>query len=388
VPCRLRSHKQLPESGRSPTSIGGADPWLATHHPAPQSQRAITLITNRDNNDRRLTRKIFDQVPGVEYIELHEIERRPLEVAVSPFSSLLMATRDAAGAERSGTPEAWCHAIRMHLTTRDYEILAPLSTAARVHAPDAICPVPRAPGQSLKEGLERVVASEEQLIRDIHLCVSSGRAGDWTEASRNPRRWVRGFVLALARAWNGFAPVWQLAQDSLAHETERVVAATERGSHRHILDALLPHAQVTHGRWEIEGVIDDDIGYGVPDDGLIVMPLVAGALASMVYPGGANISHVGYPLRPVGFRAPLRPPSSASLEALLGIPRARILRELERPASNSGLAEALRTVPSAATHHVSALETAGLVARDRTGRHVTVRRTARGEALLALYDAA
>ena len=45
-------------------------------------------------------------------------------------------------------------------------------------------------------------------------------------------------------------------------------------------------------------------------------------------------------------------------------------------------------MPSAATHHVSALEAAGLVRRERRGRHVVVRRTARGEALLALYEVA
>jgi predicted MarR family transcription regulator len=35
---------------------------------------------------------------------------------------------------------------------------------------------------------------------------------------------------------------------------------------------------------------------------------------------------------------------------------------------------------------VNALESAGLVTRDRSGRNVLVRRTARGEALLDLYD--
>jgi len=45
-------------------------------------------------------------------------------------------------------------------------------------------------------------------------------------------------------------------------------------------------------------------------------------------------------------------------------------------------------VPSAATHHVSALAAAGLVLRDRSDRSLLVRRTARGDALVALYDAA
>ena len=70
------------------------------------------------------------------------------------------------------------------------------------------------------------------------------------------------------------------------------------------------------------------------------------------------------------------------LEALLGPQRARVLRELERPQSVGGLAKALIAVPSAATHHVGALEAAGLVVRERDGRRVIVHRTARGSRLV------
>ena len=325
-------------------------------------------------------------MPGVEYIELRHLDQRRMGVAVAPVFSLLAAARDAAGACRGGTPESWCHAIRAQLTGRDYETLTPLITAARVNVPDAILPFPAPPGQPLKDSFERIIAAEDSLIRDIDACVSSGRAGDWSEPARNPRRWLRGFVVALARAWNGFEPIWQTAQDSLARETERVTIAATCGSHREVLDTLLPHARVIGGRWEIDGFADQDIGYAVPEHGLVLMPQVAGPFSSTVYHVGTTMSHVGYPLSSVQPDASRRPSSSASLEALLGIPRARILRELERPASNIGLAMALQIVPSTATHHVTALEAAGLVIRDRSGRHVMVRRTARGEALLALYD--
>jgi DNA-binding transcriptional ArsR family regulator len=326
-------------------------------------------------------------MPGVEYIELRELDRRPLRVTVAPVFSLLAATRDAAGARRAGTPESWCRAIRAQLTRRDYETLAPLATSARVNVPDAILPFPAPPGQSLKDSFERIIAGEDALLRDIHACVSSGRAGDWREPSRNPRLWVRSFVVALARAWNGFEPIWRMAQDPLARETERVMVAGERRAQPQVLDSLLPHARLTSKRWEIEGFAEHDIGYGVPEDGLVLMPQVAGPLASAVYHVGTTMSHVGYPIPRLELDVPLRRSSSAPLEALLGIPRARILRELEQPGSNMGLAEAIRIAPSTATHHVTALEAAGLVTRDRSGRHVVVRRTARGEALVALYDA-
>ena len=79
---------------------------------------------------------------------------------------------------------------------------------------------------------------------------------------------------------------------------------------------------------------------------------------------------------------------AAGLEALIGPQRALVLRELETPRSVGALAEALIAVPSAATHHVGALEAAGLVIREREGRRVIVHRTARGGRLVALYDQA
>jgi DNA-binding transcriptional ArsR family regulator len=40
------------------------------------------------------------------------------------------------------------------------------------------------------------------------------------------------------------------------------------------------------------------------------------------------------------------------------------------------------------THHLTALERAGLVTRERDGRHVWVHRSARGSELAAIYDRA
>jgi DNA-binding MarR family transcriptional regulator len=96
------------------------------------------------------------------------------------------------------------------------------------------------------------------------------------------------------------------------------------------------------------------------------------------------LGYVSYPIRSVLARGPQ--PDAAALEGLLGIQRTQILRALRRPTSIGTLADILHAVPSAATHHVNALQAAGLVQRHRHGRNVLVDRTARGEALLELYD--
>jgi DNA-binding MarR family transcriptional regulator len=99
------------------------------------------------------------------------------------------------------------------------------------------------------------------------------------------------------------------------------------------------------------------------------------------------VTDIGYPLNVPRPKLSLTS-APASLDALLGRQRAQLLRTVGRPTSNSRLAERLHIVPSAVTHHVTALESAGLVIRHRKGRNVTVRRTPRGEALLALYATA
>jgi len=79
-------------------------------------------------------------------------------------------------------------------------------------------------------------------------------------------------------------------------------------------------------------------------------------------------------------------PPSASLEALVGPQRAKILLRLDRAATAGELAEMLYAGPSLASHHLRVLEAAGLITRAREGRKVSVRRTARGTELVALYE--
>jgi DNA-binding MarR family transcriptional regulator len=81
------------------------------------------------------------------------------------------------------------------------------------------------------------------------------------------------------------------------------------------------------------------------------------------------------------------PAAPAELISLLGARRAVILQTLQAgPASCGVIAQALFMAPGGVTHHLRRLERAGLVRRTRTGREVTVHLSARGRALLDLYD--
>src|SRR4051794_33305220 len=191
-------------------------------------------------------------MPGIEYVEEHDLVARPMRIASAPAHSLLMALRDAAGAERAATPEAWRRVIRAHLTRRDYEVLAPLATPRPTLVPSALVPFPGNGSQSVKDALEQIVAAGEGLGSEIDECMSVPAAGDWRDPARDPRRWVRGLALAMTRAWAGFRPIWQAGQEQLAAEAERVAGAAARGAHLQVLGDLVPCAHASGGRWVLE----------------------------------------------------------------------------------------------------------------------------------------
>ena len=324
---------------------------------------------------------------GAEYIEAEDVRRHPFRVAITPLPSLAGALRDAAGAGRAGTPEPWCAAIRAHLRTRDYETLAPFVTPGPLLVPDSLVGLAHAPGESLKDAVERMMATpRDRLAEELAACNEFAGDGSWSAAERDPVRWLRRYVASMLRAWKGFRPVWRQARTAIDREVERVGTASALDAQMELLDGLVANGEVEDERWYFHWG-DEDQRVRIPASGLVLMPMVAGPRGFMVAGAPGTLAHVAYPLRPVLGLGPEETPAAA-LEGLLGVPRAQILRALEAPTSIGRLADALNAVPSAATHHVGALEAAGLVVRDRRGRHVLVRRTARGEALLDLYDEA
>ena len=69
-------------------------------------------------------------------------------------------------------------------------------------------------------------------------------------------------------------------------------------------------------------------------------------------------------------------------EALLGVPRVRLLAALRSPATTTALARSLGVTPSAVSQHLAVLHRGGLVDKRRSGRTVLYQTTALGLALL------
>ena len=74
--------------------------------------------------------------------------------------------------------------------------------------------------------------------------------------------------------------------------------------------------------------------------------------------------------------------ATAALGALLGPARARILLEAHEPRTTSQIARDTAVALSTASHHLTVLRDAGLIASSRDGARVLHRRTPLGEAMV------
>jgi DNA-binding transcriptional ArsR family regulator len=85
---------------------------------------------------------------------------------------------------------------------------------------------------------------------------------------------------------------------------------------------------------------------------------------------------LAYPSRDIAILWAQPPePDATALAALIGGPRATLLRLLEEPMPTVEIARRLAVTPSAVSQHLQVLHATGLVTRARAGRHVLYHRT-------------
>ncbi|MGW4381688.1 DUF5937 family protein [Kitasatospora sp. NPDC004531] len=95
-----------------------------------------------------------------------------------------------------------------------------------------------------------------------------------------------------------------------------------------------------------------------------------------------------YPPRAVATLWERRAALPDPLAAVLGPTRARLLAELDTPASTTALSHRTALTPGAVSQHLTALRHAGLLTAHRVGRHVLYARTEAAETLLSAAAAA
>jgi len=326
-------------------------------------------------------------VMAEERVDLNGLETRPLHVAQTMLASVLTLIGEALGRPRNGAPREWTGLVRESLGRRDYVALLPVFGREQVLLPDCLTPLPRAGAASPAEAVEEIASTSPHVLLDQAAAEFGGEVPrTWAGVEAAPARWLEDFARAIGHASDAIEPVWRGARPLVDRETERIGVASAVGASREVLATL--HAV---GRVEDDDLVlrrdgGEPSRWVLPEDGLSLVPMLGGTRALVSSHDGDLITHLAYPVNGQERLLEQPPGREDRLAALLGNRRATVLRLLDRPATAGAVAAALQAVPSAATHHVRALEAAGLVFRERDGQHVRVHRTDRGTALLALYD--
>lgn len=321
-------------------------------------------------------------------VELEELERTPPQIAITPGPSLFALAADVAGARR-GMPHKWVDAARAELERSDLGALAPIGAPAGHDIPGCVTTMtPDGDPVGVVDAIERIATLPgDRLLEDIGAVWGETPIAPWDSISREPRRWLIRYARALARVWKGMRGPWSASAGLLDREVERVETATARGSVAELVAGLHDGGHVSDGAWRIPS--GSSVQLRPRPGGTVITPVLGGAGTSRaLYSEEGELISLLYPLPGVSsvLSGSVLPPPAA-LEALIGPQRATILRMLDQPRHAGHLAEALIATPGAATHHLKALESAGLIIRERSGRRVIVHRSARGRALLGLYGA-
>ncbi len=323
-----------------------------------------------------------------EYVPLNELDAATVRVNISPLPTVFMfALAAVAGREEAAGagPSGWKSAVRARMRERDYATLAPLADPGTTTWPNRLsgsC----TPGLStLEDELEAVAYAEvDAFVADVEEGWGDRPLESWLPVLRHPGRWLRDYAEAMRRAWSAIEPIWQRSQDLLEREVERVGVAVALGAVAQCVDALHPRSSIVGDEWRPRMRVSRLERLHVATE-FLVTPLVVEDVCTVSDDNSNTLTQLAYPL-PGAWRAfdeeRLAP---GSLEALLGVQRARILMRLDRSATAGDIAEAIFATPGAASYQLGALESAGLILRVRRGRNVVVERTARGSALLELY---
>jgi DNA-binding transcriptional ArsR family regulator len=292
----------------------------------------------------------------------------------------------------SALPADWAARLAPAYTRLRWEpaLAAVLALHSSLAGAGFVAPPPRGLAQTWAEDLAAIRATPLELARrDIEVFRRSTPVRDpRIRELLDSERVVDVVADALDRAWHELlAPDWPqlraVCERDVVHRVGTIGAhgwqRTVEGLHRGLV-------------WQGEHLVvpmrgpDPDEDVGLAGEGLLLVPSVLVSPGVGVYHEEPWPKALIYPARgTAGLWRHTAPDADAlaALAALIGRSRARLLLELETPASTSQLARSLSMAPGAVGDHLAVLRTSGLLARARSGRSVLYRRTALGDAVAA-----
>lgn len=303
--------------------------------------------------------------------------------AISPMWELvhsLLALRDPAHA---AIHLPWLRSIsgRLHgLALRDAAALTP----ARGYTPDFLLPFPSGPLGDIAEDLEALRSTPAARIREEMRLFASQHARGPEVAEpwlRNPRRQVRRLAELFESYWGrAIEPVWPRVRAFLDHDISHRARELADGGPASLFSDLSPQVSWKQPHLDVQVPVHEAT-IALDGGGLLLVPSAFGAERPYVIDRAPWHPAVIYPGRGIATLWEQPDPAPEGLARLLGSSRAAILAELAAPTSTTDLARRLDLSAGTASHHLTALREAGLIAGTRHGRWVLYVRTPLGEAL-------
>lgn len=308
-----------------------------------------------------------------------------IRFGVSPGHELCHAVRALLRPDEYPLQWGWMRATRSAIPREDFEVLA-LLIRDEGYFPDFFTTTPT---------WELTPEAEAERLRDIddeRFRVDMTKVLVRTEGARQaavqrmldqPDRARAMIAEAWLSVWNaGVAPVWmqleRLLRADIAVRSRRI-AESGIGA---MIETLHDRVAWTDGAVRVTMRIWSEV-VDCRGSGLVLVPSVMGTSGCFVLTEPPAQPTLFYPAQGVTATwARDSTDATAALGALLGPARARILLDAHEPRTTSQVARDTALAVSTASHHLTVLRDAGLLASTREGARVLHRRTPLGEAMV------
>ncbi|MFC5826718.1 ArsR/SmtB family transcription factor [Nonomuraea insulae] len=302
--------------------------------------------------------------------------------AISPLGEAVASVRVVK--DPSGHPllRPWADRVRRRLQDVDWRLLSDLVPVPTISIAGFTCTPPSTSMPDLELELATMRGAAGRVRSDLD--VTSGPRSKRVQALYDdPERGLERLAAEVTDYWRAvMAPYWPRIRSLLEGEIlHRARLLAEGGIQRMLADldeavtwregTLSLRHRYASGARSLRGL------------GLLLVPCVFASPRVFSVTTPPYQPTVRYPPRGIATlweRRELEPPQA--LAAVLGRTRARLLAELDQPASTRDLAQRAGLSEPGANQHLTALRRAGLCTAHRTGRYVLYARTATAEQLL------
>ena len=333
-------------------------------------------------------------------LELSVTDLAATRFAISPLAETLRGLQLLGRPQTPAVNRPWVRWARAELAERPLRLprLWPLLMPGRPYVPEFLFPAPPVPSPAFGSELAQICATPAEAVRSsLHRVFGTAPwPGSATELAVRPHESLAAISAEIAEAYERLiAPHWERLRPVLEADIAYHAGLLAGGGARSLFRDLHPGLCWSGGRlWlrdtesaPADGLDDGRVTLG--PDGLVLMPTVFNWPDWSVKRATSTQTDLCYPARGAGtvWEDGLASPQDGvadlgAAEALLGVPRARLLFALRSPATTTALARRLDVTPSAVSQHLAVLHRGGLVSRQRMGRTVLYQTSALGLALL------